>query len=139
MSTENKRVIYEEPLNHKIGRFLVSKGFILASSKGVRLDAPDISSQGILCKDTEAWSFWHLFRPKRRIFIGVIWFTEYSQAPYGASESNWIFEVFGRKYAEQAKQLAEEIASKFDVSIEVRLEEEYPKVEVFSGENAEFF
>lgn len=67
-------------------------------------------------------------RIPRREFIGTIhWHGD------GANELIWIFYVYGRKYIKLVEQIAEELASAFDVGIIIRLENE-SKVETFFEE-----
>lgn len=133
MSDKVKFVDYQESLSIKIGRFLLSKGFDLASCTGLALNSlVETYALGILRKDPEAKSRKYLFglitQEPRRAFIGVVWF---NNSVRGANEQNWFFEVYGRKYIELVRQLAEEIASTFNVTITIRLVREQPDVETY--------
>ncbi len=126
-------VEYQEPLSIKVGRFLLSKGFDLADSTGMAARSPVQSdSLGILRKDAEAKPRTYLFglikRKPRRMFLGTVWF---SNSPRGATEQNWVFEVYGRKRVELVRQLAEEMASTFNAKIDLRLVRERPDVETY--------
>jgi hypothetical protein len=126
-------VDYQESLSIKVGRFLLSKGYDPASCTGVATNSlVETSSLGILRKDPEAKPRKYLFglitQNPRREFLGTIWF--YNSAR-GASEVKWVFEVYGRKHVGLVKQLADEIASTFNVKIDLRLVREQPEVETY--------
>jgi len=137
----SSRVQLKEHLSIKVGRFILSQeGMDIASGDGV---ATKIDSQsraysfGVLCGDSEVKPrrlFGLFARKPRRLFLGVIWFGESSYD--GVSESHWIFDVFGRDGVELARQLAEEMASKFDVDITVNLVREEPHLEAFVSDHA---
>lgn len=132
MSNKTEFVDYEESLSVKVGRFLLSKGFDLASSIGYGSPSEvEDRSLGILHKDAEVKPHKYLFglitQEPRRGFLGVVWF---NNSAHGAGGRNWVFEVYGRKHLELAGQLAEEMASTFNTKITVRLTSEQPKVEL---------
>jgi hypothetical protein len=133
MNDKVEFVDYQESLSIKVGRFLLSKGFDLASSTGLAsnsLVATD--SLGVLRKDPEARPRTYLFglikREPRRMFLGTVWF---SNSPRGTTEQSWVFEAYGRKHVELVRQLAEEMASTFNVKITLRLVREQPDVETY--------
>jgi hypothetical protein len=133
MSDKVEFVDYQESLSIKVGRFLLSKGFDLASSTGLAEHTLSQSnSLGILRKDPEAKPRKYLFglikREPRRGFLGIVWF---SNSARGASEANWVFEAYGRKHVELVRQLAEEMASTFNAKIALRLVHEQPDVETY--------
>lgn len=133
MSDKMKFVDYQESLSIKVGRFLLSKGFDLARCTGLAEDKlVQSNSLGILRKDPEVRSWKYLFglitRKPRRMFLGVVWF---SNSLRGANEQNWVFEAYGRKHVELLRQLAEEMASTFDVKIALRLVSEQPIFETY--------
>ena len=131
MNDKVKSVDYQESPSIKVGRFLLSNGFNLASCTGVASNSlVETCSFGVLRKDPEAKPRKYLFglitREPRREFLGTVWF---SNSARGASEANWFFEAYGRKHVELVRQLAEEIASTFNVKITLRLVREQPDVE----------
>ncbi|HET8575084.1 MAG TPA: hypothetical protein VFM02_02835 [Candidatus Paceibacterota bacterium] len=126
-------VDYQESLSIMVGGFLVSKGFDLSNSTGMAARSlVQSDSLGILYKNSETKPKTYLFglikREPRRIFLGTIWF---NNSPRNATEQNWVFETYGRKYVELTGQLAEEIASTFNVKITLRLVREQPDVETY--------
>ena len=134
MNDKVEFVDYQESLSIKVGRFLLSKGFDLASSTGFAEHTLSQSdSLGILRKDPDAKPRKYLFglikREPRRAFLGTVWF---SNSACGASEQNWVFEAYGRKHVELVRQLAEEMASTFNTKIALRLVREQPDVETMS-------
>lgn len=133
MNDKVKFVDCQESISIKVGGFLLSKGFDLASITGHALDSlVATDSLGVLRKDPEARPRTYLFglikRDPRRMFLGVIWF---SNSLRGATERNWVFETYGRKHVELTRQLAEEMASTFNVKIALRLVREQPSVEAY--------
>src|SRR3989338_4457674 len=133
MSDEVKFVDYQESLSIKVGRFLLSKGFDLASCTGLAEHTLSKSDPiGILRKAPDAKPRKCLFglikREPRRGFLGTVWF---SNSARGASEQNWVFEVYGRKHVELVRQLAEEMASTFNAKIALRLVRDQPDVETY--------
>ena len=133
MSDRVEFVDYQESLSIKVGRFLLSKGFDLASCTGLASNLlVETCSLGILRKDPDAEPRSYLFglikREPRRGFLGTIWF---SNGVRDASEQNWVFEVYGRKHVELVRQLAEEMASTFNTKIALRLVRDQPDVETY--------
>lgn len=130
------KVEFVESLSIKVGRFLLAKGFGLASCAGFALDSLDkTDSLGILFKDPETKPRKYLFglfkRNPRRMFLGTVWF---SNSACSAGEQNWVFETYGRRYVELVRQLAKEMASAFNVKISLRLTREQPNVENFDSD-----
>ena len=126
-------VDYQESLSIKVGRFLLSKGFDLANTTGMAARSLiENDSLGILRKDPEAKPRTYLFglikQEPRRMFLGIVWFRN---SPHGATEQNWVFDAYGRKHVELVRQLAEEMASTFNVKITLRLVSEQPCVEKY--------
>jgi len=133
MNDKVEFVDYQESLSIKVGRFLLSKGFDLASSTGLaEYTLSQSDSLGILRKDPDAKPRKYLFglikREPRRGFLGTVWF---SNSARGANEQGWVFEAYGRKHIELVRQLAEEMASTFNTKIALRLVREQPDVETY--------
>ena len=129
-------VDYQESLSIKVGRFLLSKGFDLASSTGLASNLlVETCSLGILRKDPEAKPRKYLFglitRKPRRGFLGTVWF---SNSARGASEQHWVFETYGRKHVELVRQLAEEMVLTFNVGIALCLVREQPAFESYMSD-----
>ena len=136
MSDKVEFVDYQESLSIKVGKFLLSKGFDLASCTGLASNSlVETCSLGILRKDPEAKPRKYLFglitREPRRGFLGTVWF---SNSARGASEQNWVFEAYGRKHVELVRQLAEEMASTFNAKIALRLVRDQPDVETYMSD-----
>ena len=138
MSDKVKFVDYQESISTQVGKFLLLKGLGLASNGGVAMNSLyETSSLGILRKDLEAKPRKHLFglvtREPRREFLGVVWFSNNADA----NEQNWVFEMYGRKYVEFVKYLAEEMASAFGVKITIHLVREQPDFETYESDYSE--
>ena len=126
-------VDYQEAISIKVGRFLLSKGFNLASSIGIGID--ELSQEdylGVLSGYLKAKPIKFLgvviWKP-RRIFFGTIRFKE--NCRHDTNEQNWVFEVYGCEHVELLKQLAEDLASTFNVKILLQLKCEQSKREAF--------
>jgi hypothetical protein len=122
----------------RVGRFLVSRGFQLATCGGSALEPfsyPHQSSIGILCHDSEIQPktyLWGLFKEKpRRAWIGVIWFESVFR---GAHEGQWVVDVYGSKYLERLTQLSQEMTSMFHTAITVDLISNELKTEFFGSD-----
>lgn len=89
----------------------------------------DADSLGVMYKDPEVKPrklLFGLFTQEPFLeFLGTIWF---SNSLRQANEEQWVFEVHGRKYVEPAMQLAEDIASTFNVKISLQLVSEQHRV-----------
>ncbi|MDB5194409.1 MAG: hypothetical protein JWN50_423 [Parcubacteria group bacterium] len=126
-------ISYEEALSIRVGGFLRRKGWTLASlSGGVVYADTEETGIGILYKDPdvkpEKYFFGLMTTPPPRQFLGVIWFSNQSRQ---ATEESWVFVLHGRKYADMAKKLADDLASDFRVNIRIVLTSELPVVERF--------
>ncbi len=133
MSDKAGSVDFQEALSIKVGRFLLSKGLDLASSTGIELDSLDESdSLGILHKNPDSKPIKYLFglfrREPRREFLGTIWF---SNSARGATEEDWVLDMYGREHVDIVMKLAEEMASLFNVKIAIHLVSEQPDFETF--------
>ena len=132
MSDKVEFVDYKDLPSSTVGKFLLSKGFDLASCLGDASDSFDPNSLGILRKDPDAKPISYLFglkkREPRRVFLGTVWF---SSSARGADERNWVFDVYCRKHVELVEQLAEEMASLFNVKISIHLVSDEPRVETY--------
>lgn len=132
MSVKNKPVLSQKLLSFKVARFILSKGFDLASCKGVALEELiDTSQFGILVPTDPAWKpremlFGLIMREHRRAFLGTICF---SKSVRGASKKYWVFKMHGRDEGELVKQLTEEMSSTFNVKIALRVVRGKPNFE----------
>lgn len=149
----NNAVDFKETLSIKVGKFLISKGFSLASSTGVASHGCDVrgifidtEAVGILYEDpakvyklfgfipVSRWillsmmAIGYIPSSSRRIFIGTIWFSNIFR---GADKKNWFFETYGREYAGLTKRLAEEMTETFNVRINICLVHEQPDYEAY--------
>lgn len=132
MKAIDKGVDFQEALSITVGKFLIEKGFHLASSVGEETTELVASNEvGLLSKHTlpqpplRWFSLVRRERP-RRAFFGVIWF---HNPPRSAIEAHWVFELYGRGYIALAHQLAEELATLHSVKISIRLVREDPQEE----------
>ncbi len=134
----NTRVEFSDCRNalpSKVGSAILGKGFALASCTGLDLNTsisinlPNTDCVGILYKDPEAQPSKHLFglitQEPLRAFIGTVWFKNRT----GANDKNWVIEAYGRKYLELVKNLAEELATTFNVTVDLRLTTEKSETE----------
>ncbi len=137
MSEKGELVDYQESPSIKVGRFLLSKGFDLASCTGVASNSlVETYALGILRKNPDAkprsYRFGLIKREPRWGFLGTVWF---SNSARGASEQNWVFEAYGRKHVELVRQLAEEMALIFNAKIALRLVSDQPYVETYLSDD----
>lgn len=133
-------VDYQEATSIKVGRMLLSKGFAIASCTGVAESTLRASeSLGVLTKspatEPKRYLFGLIKAKSRRRFLGVIWFRNDVR---GATDADWVFEVYGREHVSQTKQLADELAKTFNVKISLRLVREEPDTETFMADTFRF-
>lgn len=119
----SENVVYKEHISILMGKKLISKGFCLASCTGVAHKSVSSTSEfGILYRDPETKS-------SRRSLIGILWFRDLVR---GATNSNWVFDVHGRKYVELAKRLAIDAVLAFNINnVEIRLIREELEFETY--------
>jgi hypothetical protein len=129
------RVTYAESrkiLATRAGEYIVKHHpeLTLADSSGSEECGPgEVHSYSfVLPYETPWWKrkLWHYARRR----IAVLWFSHSHKASHG----KWVLEVFGRKYVDRMRALAEELAPIFEIEIHVRLEselEEQEKAPVF--------
>lgn len=131
-----KFVDYLEPpetTELKIMRLLYSKGLILCNSKGEEEDLSRVSGRitgyiGILLNDPEAkpqnrWLNFIKRRPLRE-FVGIL---REDNSSY--NEKTIVFELYGRKHVEWAKNLANELVSVLNIQIVIELKSQQSKKE----------
>lgn len=134
MSGEVKFWDWRDDISVRTAELLIEKGFSLANEHGVALDLGSLRRHynlGILLEDPDAKLIKHFFgfikrRPRRKL-IGEITFHWKS---IGADGKNLIFEAYGREYVDMLKEIADEMASKFNVNIDFRLNRDLPLYEV---------
>lgn len=130
-------VSYDEEIAIKVGQFLTLQGFVPALESGMAVDYLTKSdSIGVLYKDPEVENQWKfpfslIKKNPRREFLGIIWFNDEDR---GASEKRWVFEMYGRKYSQLMRQLAERASLAFNVKIDARLVDERSKKEEISSD-----
>jgi hypothetical protein len=132
----NTGVNYQESLSIKVGVFLRDRGCAIATISGVAKDVLErTNSFGVLYKDPDAKPikrFFGLFRRNpRRAFLGTVWLNSDARR---ADEKNWVFELYGRKYHEFVRQLADELSAVFNVKIDLLLVRERPDVEAYDSD-----
>jgi len=102
----------------KINRLVVKEGFYTADSAGFPCTpTPFDGSVGILYKDSDT--------TKRRLFlfrrlkshIGTVYFGAASDT----TKDKWMLKVYGRKYLDVCRRLAEKMMTEFEVTISVTL------------------
>ena len=130
---ETISVEFQEPFSIAVGKFILSKGFVPATSWGNALSRLVANNcLGMLYRDPEAPRRNCLLRlilgNPRRAFLGKLWFHNWSRK---VVDGKWLFEINGRKYLEMATGLAKEMAARFNVEIAVRLVSEEPETESF--------
>jgi hypothetical protein len=131
MSDKFTFIDYVDPIPDAIVKILLSKGFDIATIERLARKNPlrnkFFHGIGILRKDAVKKPFWfpRFLMPRRR-FIGIVWF---NNALRDVNKDHWDIDVFGRRYAELMRGLAEEMASAFNVHITVRLQQELPHAE----------
>ncbi|MCX6760758.1 MAG: hypothetical protein NTZ84_01445 [Candidatus Nealsonbacteria bacterium] len=123
MSEKVGLVEYKETLSIQVGNFLIAKGFIPGNSDGCRLSTLCYMDHvGVLHKDPEKKPYKRLFglitEKPYPDFIGVIWL---ESRKYNANDGNWVFNVIGRTNIQLAKNLADVLASNFNVKITLQL------------------
>lgn len=136
MAAKEVLVAFEEAPSIMVGRFLLEKGFDLATCTGVaERSLTSTSSIGILRPDPDAKPQKRLFglikSKPRREFLGTVWFLNTSRR---ATEKNWTCEVYGRNNIDLIKSLAEEMAARFNVKITLRLVREDTDVEMYPSD-----
>lgn len=128
----SEKVDYQEAISVKVGKYLLERGYDLASDEGLALPlVGEANALGILQRNQDAKPKKYMFglitrREPRRVFLGVIWFRDSTR---GATNEHWVLETYGRGYVELVRQLAEEMTSTFNVKITICLVQEQPKVE----------
>ena len=136
MTKKKSAVSYQEALSLRVGEFLRHEGFAPATTNGTEVkDLYDCDELGVLDTDQALEPTEHLFglikRPQRRKFMGVIWFRNGAR---DADRKKWVIEVFGREHVETMKQMAEDLASVFNVKISMRLVVDEAKEESFDSD-----
>ena len=126
MNDASQAVDYQEALSIRVGRWLLERGYNLASIFGIPENSLGKSEVlGILWKDPSIKPRLQIFglvvlKPKRRFFATIF----LSSSARGANKQHWAIEMYGRKHIELVKQLTDEMASAFNVKISLRLVEE---------------
>ncbi|MDD5625939.1 MAG: hypothetical protein PHG83_02120 [Patescibacteria group bacterium] len=126
-------VDFKEDVSVKVSEWLLQKGYELATCTGQaisKLDKNDNKGFGILFKNPNPSKRFLGLGKERKLYLGDIWFRL-----HGADEKNWVFEIYGSKNVECAKQLATEMTSIFDVNISVNLEQDESKFENLPGDD----
>ncbi|OGM10872.1 hypothetical protein A2W13_00240 [Candidatus Woesebacteria bacterium RBG_16_36_11] len=139
MSGKVEFVDFRESVSIKVGRYLISKGFIPASPWGEKLIIEErLSTLGVLYNDPDAKErryFFGLIKKEPRLgLLGAITFDIIARTNE-KDEPFWKFEIYGSKCVDMAKNLAEDLSSVFNVNIRLYLMSEEPREEMFSNED----
>lgn len=137
MNSQTQPVNYQEALSIKVGRFLLMEGYFLASCRGViqsnaELIESDSLSIAYTCplRKAQQWLGGLIQRKARRVILGTIWFKNRDEA----SDQNWLIEAKGRQYVDLIMRLSQQLASTFNVTVDVRLVKEEIELEVYGSE-----
>jgi hypothetical protein len=136
MSERVRFIGIDRPPSYKVAEFLLSKGFVIATSfrkaKKHPLMYTNCEGLGILEKDAKKKPFWlpRFFMPRRK-FIGEVLSNSSIQ---GDTDIHWVIDVFGRENVERIIELAEEMISMLNVRVTVRLKLVYPLFERYEWE-----
>lgn len=134
-----KRKKSKESISIWVGRWLIRKGYVLASCVGrasTETNLVESDSIGLLIPRQEnsepaknsSGNPDGQQNPKRRPFVGVLWFNNRKRE---ADNKNWVLEVYREEYFESLQVLARELWSDFYISVEARFVENQPKDESF--------
>ena len=112
-------------------KWLKGKSYYISNSNGCLLHSLNrADSIGILYKDPKIKPRKRFFglveQEPRKIFLGVIWFDNHVR---NANKENWVFEVYGKEYFTDMKELAEDMAKTFEIKITLQLTRENPLFE----------
>ncbi|MFH0949371.1 MAG: hypothetical protein V1802_02695 [Candidatus Aenigmatarchaeota archaeon] len=123
------RISYWESPAYVINRALQEKGYQIANCAGIKVDEPSHDHIGILePRAPVSRNFlgikWH--ERQRALYLGTLWLTN---PAIGASEEQWVLEVYGRDNVPKLTELVRELSEPFHVKVEVKLEKESPKLE----------
>ncbi len=115
MSTVSVKV--EAEFSDRVGEWLLAKGYQLATTIGIATDRCSPDAIGILKSEYVVPAKRGLFggSPALRPRLGTIWLRNRTRA---ATEQHWVFET-SETYETEARELADELASSFDVDIEL--------------------
>jgi len=124
-------VSYTESPIFRLAKEISEKGYKTASCTGLSqrlFHAKDLSI-GLLKPRPPKRGFLGRLKRQRANFLGVIWLDNLIRD--AKPNKRWVFEVYGRTHLEEAKKLAEDLASKFKVGIQIQLEAETEKEETY--------
>lgn len=132
--TENldERISYHESPTYEIARKLKDKGYQIADFAGIRVSEPQHDVLGILePRDPIEKSFLGFKRNKkqRALYIGTLWIN--NQERGAKSDENWVLEAYGRNNVPKLTELVRELSESKGVSVQVRLEREQSRVEMY--------
>lgn len=124
-------VSYVESPIYRLVKEIREKGYETADCGGLSrrvFEARD-TKLGLLKLRPSKEGFLGRSKRQRNIFFCTIWLDNSSIGAH--IDKKWVLEVYGRTYLEEAKKLAEDLASKFKVHIEIQLATETEKEEMY--------
>ncbi len=110
-----------------VAKDLREKGYDIAGHGKIRVKSPNSNFIGIL-EDREPLRKRFLgisyTAPPKATHLGTLWT---NNSKKGANEEhNWVLEVNGRKYLSKMAKLGNFISDKYNISLKIRLNREYP-------------
>lgn len=122
----DSRITYNESPAYDVAHMLREKGYLISNSNGYKKSEPDRESVGIV-KPIKVEK--NLFGIKwesnaNPLFLGVLWF---SNGLNKANYQNWVFDVYGKKYVSEMKEVLYELSEQKDAKVRMELISEYPR------------
>lgn len=130
-------VDWEEPTTYEIARILLRKGYEPADFEGMSISPADkvfgsTRQIGIVKSRPQKIKkilFWERKVTQRGFFIAQICLV--GNRRLGADSNNWVMEVYGKRFVDEMRELAEELAETFSVNVKVVLEDPNPRYELY--------
>lgn len=135
----DRRVTYFEEPAYLIAKAIKKRGYFIADSCGMERSEPLSDLLGIIGPREEPelieksfFGFKYNVKRKhsRRPFIGLL----YLNCNFAKVDRNWILEVYGRKNVLKLTELVKELSAFRGVRVQVRLESELQKKEVYMSD-----
>ena len=131
----DERVSYHESPAYSVAKGLRENGYEIANSSGLMQTEPNHDVIGILKgREPVQKSFsglkWN--KSQRAFYLGTLWLN--NQARNAKEDKNWVLEVYGREYVSELTKLVKNLSEPNEVKVQVRLESEIPRVEVYDSD-----
>jgi hypothetical protein len=120
----------ETPLAYRVAEHLIKQDYRISDVRGMRCNEPRPHVIGILQpRETDETHFGLFPKTLRAFYVGTLWLD--NERKGATPDKNWVLEAYGHNQAIEIMDTLEEIAKKQSVKIDIYVESNKPRYEMY--------